>query len=224
MYIYAFSNHSEQVHTALSNKKIHLKKKVNRSDNFVNLTLLGAEKCMESGYELNENTNIYIASDNGNMNTTLKVLKAIFIEHKLPMPFNFLNSVNASILFLVAKRFDIQGKAIFVDTFESALLQAYVDVKKGNTVLLGVVNEAIEDLEMHRERFGDSSIKENSRWLILSPKNKEIKALAKVDNMRVKHTQQSTGNSEMFFSFLEQGEGILTYQNHNIECELIKLS
>jgi hypothetical protein len=200
MYVYAFSNHSEIVIDELSNKKALLKKRVNRSDNFTNLTLLGVEKCL-GDIELDKETNLYISSTNGNMNSTMKILDAIFKQNRLPMPFNFLNSVNASILFFVAKNFGIEGKAIFTDTFESALVQAYVDVQKGKTVLLGNVSEAISDLDLHRNKFHVTEIVEQSQWLLLSPKIEVEDAIAQISSLKIKGSEANSLDD--LFSFLE---------------------
>ena len=206
MYIYAFSNHEETVIDELSNKKALLKKRVNRSDNFTNLTLLGVEKCL-GDIELGKDTNLYISSNNGNMNSTMKILDAIFKQDKLPMPFNFLNSVNASILFFVAKNFGIEGKVIFTDTFDSALVQAYVDVQNGKTVLLGNVVEALVDLDLHRKKFKVNEIVEQSQWLLLSPKNEEKNAVAKISDLKIKASNKNIKNTiNDLFSFLESNE------------------
>ena len=200
MYIYAFSDHEEIVIDELSNKKALLKKRVNRADNFTNLTLLGVEKCLKDRV-LDNDTNLYIASNKGNMNSTIKILDAIFKQNRLPMPFNFLNSVNASILFFVAKNFGIEGKAIFTDTLESTLLQAYVDVQNGKTALVGNVSEALVDLELHRQKFKVDEVVEQSQWLLLSPKIEGEKALAKVSELKLENN--TTHNLYDLFSFLK---------------------
>jgi len=192
-----------------------LTKKFNRADNFINLTLLGAQRCV-NGISLDKQTSIYLASKNGNMNTTIKVLDAIFIKDKLPMPFNFLNSVNASKLFFLAKNFGIEGKTLFVDRFESALSQAFVDVKQRKTVLLGVVKEAIEDLELHRERFGVDEIEESSSWLILSSKLKDLEPIAKIDNFRLTSTTQPYSVVSDLFSFLERRDEVFEFRGENL--------
>jgi len=219
MYIYSFSNHIEVVEEALSNKKEHLKKRVNRADNFVNLTLLGVEKCLKE-ISLKSNTNLYIASNDGNINSTIKILDAIFRKNRLPMPFNFLNSVNASILFFVAKNFGIEGKGIFVDKFESALVQAYVDVKNGKTVLLGEVNEAIADLKLHKIKFHTEIIKENSSWLLLSPHNQEGKALAQISDFKLE--KQETQDIKSLFDFLERKEESQHIKGENLSFIIAK--
>ena len=206
MYIYAFSNHNETVIDELSNKKALLRKRVNRSDNFTNLTLLGVEKCL-GDMELDKETNLYIASNNGNMNSTMKILDAIFKQNRLPMPFNFLNSVNASILFFVAKNFGIEGKAIFTDTFESSLTQAYVDVQNGKTVLLGNVTEAIADLDLHCKKFKVTEIIEQSQWLLVSPKIEGESAIAEISNLKIESSDRDMKNTfNDLFSFLESTE------------------
>jgi hypothetical protein len=216
MYIYAFSNYKEIVIDELSNKKALLKKRVNRSDNFTNLTLLGVEKCL-GDMQLDKDTNLYIASNNGNMNSTMKILDAIFKQNKLPMPFTFLNSVNASILFFVAKNFGIEGKAIFTDTFESALVQAYVDVQKGKTVLVGNVSEAISDLELHRKKFKVNEIIEQSQWLLISPKIEGQKALAQIFDLTIKIPLENKNNPiNTLFNFLERKEETISFKSKHL--------
>lgn len=202
MYIYAFSNHYEVVKEQLSNKKALLKKRINRSDNFVNLALLGVEKCLKE-HQLKEETHLYISSQTGNINTTMKVFEAIFQKQQLPMPFNFLNSVNASILFFVAKNCAIKGKAIFTDSFESALTQALVDVQNNKTVLVGVVEEAITDLEQHKEKFQTNRVEEHSSWVLLSPKIESLKPLAKIEDVKMETSDNKNFNS-IFFECLEE--------------------
>lgn len=223
MYIYAFSNHEEIVIDELSNKKALLKKRVNRSDNFTNLTLLGVEKCL-GDMQLNKDTNLYIASNNGNMNSTMKILDAIFKQNRLPMPFNFLNSVNASILFFVAKNFGIEGKAIFTDTFESALVQAYVDVQNGKTVLLGNVSEAIANLDLHREKFKVNEIVEQSQWLLVSPKLERQEAIAQIFDLKVRASFKNKNSSiKNLFTFLENTENSINVNNKNLSFKSKKI-
>ena len=215
MYIYAFSNHIEIVKDKLSDKKSLLSKKFNRTDNFINLTLLGAQRCV-GDISLSKNSSIYLASRNGNLNTTIKVFDAIFIKDKLPMPFSFLNSVNASKLFFLAKNFGIEGKTLFVDRFESALPQAFVDVKQGRTVLLGVVKEAIADLDLHKKRFGTGEIEESSRWLILSSKLDDIEPIAKISDFKLNSTTQPKSSLSELFSFLESGDEVFDFLGESL--------
>ncbi len=223
MYIYAFSNIIERVEESLSDKKSKLTQKFNRSDNFINLTLLGVQQCVQKRV-LPKQTSVYIASNNGNMNTTIKVFDSIFIQKKLPMPFNFLNTVNSIKLFYVAKNFDLEGKTLFVDRFESALPQAFVDVKNGKTVLIGVVTEVISDLELHRERFGTEEIIESSRWILLSATNKDKKAIAKIENFSLECSSDSSKphNEESFFSFLESDELSFAFRGDGVSFGVMK--
>ena len=223
MYIYAFSNITERVEKSLSDKKSKLTQKFNRSDNFINLTLLGVQQCVQKRV-LPKQTSVYIASKNGNMNTTLKVFDSIFIQKKLPMPFNFLNTVNSIKLFYVAKNFGLEGKTLFVDRFESALPQAFVDVKNGKTVLLGVVTEAIANLELHREKFETEDIIESSRWILLSPTNTDKKAIAKIESFSLEGSSDSIlDNEERFFSFLESDEVLFSFRGDGVSFEIFKL-
>jgi hypothetical protein len=223
MYIYAFSNYTEIVTDKLSNKKALLEKRVNRSDNFINLALLGVQKCVRD-IPLNKQTSIYLASKKGNMNTTIKVLNDIFINHTLPMPFNFLNSVNASQLFFLAKNFEIEGKTLFVDKFESALSQAFVDIKQGKTVLVGTVEEVIDDLEFHKKRFGVEKIEESSRWLILSTELKRLEPIAQIYDFKFTQTTQVKNSISVLFSFLENRDNIFEFCGENLIFKIKKLN
>ncbi len=222
MYIYSFSNHAELVKEKLSDKKALLTKKFNRSDNFTNLVLLGAQKCV-GDILLDKQSSVYLASRNGNLNTTYKVLDSIFIKEKLPMPFNFLNSVNSATLFFVAKSFNIEGKTLFVDRFDSALPQAFVDVKKGKTVLLGVVKEAIADLDFHKKRFREGEIEESSRWLILSSEIKGMNPLARIYDFKLTSSSHKDTSTADLFNFLDKGEGVFTFHGNNLYFKLEKV-
>jgi len=221
MYICAFSNITEIVKDKLSYKKALLDRKFNRSDNFINLTLAGVQQCVKDR-ELPKDSSIYIASENGNINTTIKVLDSIFIQKKLPMPFNFLNTVNSITLFYVAKNFNIEGKAIFTDSFESALPQAFVDVAQGKTVLLGVVTEAISDLELHKKRFGDKEIVESSRWLLLSPKTDDVKAMASIEEFKLQTYTKAEHSQEELFTFLESEEEMFEFRGESLSFRVLK--
>ncbi len=222
MYIYAFSNYTQKVKDTLSIKKPLLKKKFNRTDNFIDLALLGAQQCVKD-IPLAKQSSIYLASRNGNLNTTLKVLDTIFLQNKLPMPFQFLNTVNAAKLFYLAKSFSVEGKTLFVDRFESALPQAFVDVQKGKTVLLGIVSEVIEDLNLHEKRFGLKEKEEESRWILLSSQLKGFNPIAKISNLKF-HADKENEVSKLF-DYLEQEENkeIFYFKGKNLSFELKKI-
>jgi len=215
MYIYAFSNYTDIVTDKLSDKKSLLTKRFSRTDNFINLALLGVQKCVQD-IEIDPCSSIYLASRNGNMNTTIKVLEAIFRENRLPMPFNFLNSVNASTLFFIAQNFNIEGKTLFVDRFESALTQALIDVKNGKTVLVGDVEEAISDLEFHQKRFGIDKIEEYSRWLLISPKIMDIEPIAQIYNFELTTDNQSKSKIYEIFDFLSSTNKKFDFISENL--------
>jgi len=221
LYIYAFSNFTSEVTDKISDKKPLLSTKFNRTDNFINLVLLGAQNCVKD-ISLDKDTSIYIASRNGNLNTTFKVMDSIFLKHKLPMPFNFLNSVNAAILFFVAKCFRIEGKTLFVDRFDSAFPQAVVDLKQGKTVLLGVVEEVMDDLEFYRSRFGDK-LEESSRWLLISPKLCGIEPIAKVYDLDINSKFKADDSMDNLFNFFENKKKVFDFQGNNLFFRLEKI-
>jgi len=138
------------------------------------------------------------------------------------MPFNFLNTVNSITLFYVAKNFNIEGKAIFTDSFESALPQAFVDVRQGKTVLLGVVTEAISDLELHKKRFGDKEIVESSRWLLLSPKIDDVKTMASIEEFKLQTSTKAEHGEEELFTFLESEDEMFEFRGESLSFRVLK--
>jgi hypothetical protein len=222
VYIYSFYNYKEIVIDRLSNKKLQLKKRFNRTDNFINLTLLGVQNCLDN-IKIDSRSSIYLASRKGNINATLKALNVIFLEQKLPMPFNFLNTVNASTLFFIAKNFNIDGKTLFVDRFESALPQAFIDTKNRKSVILGIVEEAISDLELHKKKFKTKEIIERSQWLLLSSNIKGQKPIAKIYDIKITTNIKEQSRLDDLFNFLEDGEGIFEFKSRNLSflCEVI---
>ena len=223
MYIYDFFNHTEKIEEKASNKKQLLTKKFNRTDNFINLALYGAQQCVGERI-LSKKSTIYLASRNGNMNTTLKVLDAIFLQNNLPMPFNFLNSVNAAKLFYIAKSFEVEGKTLFVDRFESALPQAFVDVKNNKVALIGTVTEVISDLALHQKYFGVEPIEEESRWLLLASFIDNKEALAHVSNIQFGGYGEESAIARLF-KFLEEGKigDNFAFKGYNLSFNVEKL-
>lgn len=222
MYIYAFSDYTDIVIDKLQDKKSMLTKRFSRSDNFINLALLGAQQCMKD-IEIDKQSSIYIASRNGNINSTIKVLDAIFLQDRLPMPFNFLNSVNASTLFFIAQNFNIEGKTVFVDKFESALIQAFVDVQNGKTVLIGTVEEAISDLALHQKKFGLQNIKEHSKWLLISSKLLNHKPIAQIFNIQLNINNQTKNSKSNLFDFFVAENDSFDFIGENLLFSIKKM-
>lgn len=223
MYIYAFSNYTSEVIDTLSDKKSLLTTKFNRTDNFINLVLLGAQKCVGE-LSLDKQSSIYLSSRDGNLNTTHKVMSAIFLKHQLPMPFNFLNSVNAAILFFVAKCFHIEGKTLYTDRFDSSFPQALVDIHQGQTVLLGTAHEVMADISFYKNRDDDLEMKESSRWLLLSSEIKDVQPLAKIYDVELGSKLKEKKSVSSLFSFLEHGEGVFEFQGNNLFFRVEKVS
>lgn len=202
MYIYAFANYTQSYDTHTPGKKSLLSTKFNRTDNFIDLALLGAQKCV-SNITLPEDTSIYLSSEDGNLNTTSNVLKSIFFESKAPMPFDFLNSVNAASLYYIARNFNLSGKSIFSANFDSLFPQIYSDLLQGKTVLAGSVTEVFEDLQLHQKRFPNTPREEYSRWILLSEKLEGLKPLAKITHFQMHQENENRHWEETFFNFLE---------------------
>ena len=207
MYVYAVSNYENTIVAKSEDKKHLLRSQFNRTDSFINLALYGAQECIDE-HNLATNASVYMASRNGDINATLKVMDAIFLKKQLPMPFHFLNSVNAATLFYIAKSFSLEGKTLFVDRFESAIPQALADVGQGKEVLLGYVEEVINDIDEHKKRFMHIA-REESRWILLS-KEKRQKPLAKIANIEFSGENKQDAIKELF-TFLSRQNHLETF-------------
>lgn len=190
MYIYAYCNYEDTIVDVATDKKALLEKRFNRTDNFINLTLYGLQNTIKS---LDKDSAVYLASPTGNLNSTLKTCKTICIDNKLPSPFTFLNSVPSITLFYIAKWFGLEGKMIFVDSFRSGFIQAYCDIKMGfdKPILVGIVSEAIEDLELHKTKFDTQKVIEKSKWVVIAKRLNGHNPLMKIDEDNIMQIDES---------------------------------
>jgi hypothetical protein len=109
-----------------------------------------------------------------------------------------------------------------MDRFESALPQAFSELKHGRDVLLGTVKEAIEDLELHKKKFPNEEIKENSRWLLLSSEQKKMKPIAEIYDLELTSTTQAKSLVSDFFSFLESTDEKFEFRGENLSFKARK--
>ena len=146
-----------------------------RIDRFVQLALLGAAECV-NGRPLASDCGLYLSSGFGPINSNVLVQDAIHRDSRLPMPFNFVNTLGSSACYHVVKELNLTGEAVMVAcggaSFSSALMCAYADLASGvaSQVLVGAVEECVLPGDRHRAllRLDDAAaIAEGSHWVLL---------------------------------------------------------
>lgn len=161
-----------------------------RIDRFIQLSLLGSAECVKD-LNLGEDCGLYISSGIGPAGNNIVVQETLWKQHKLPMPFNFVNTLGSSAGYYVAKNLGLSGQSLFIsrrgDSFEAALDCAAADLESGvvTKALVGAVEECTLPLGQHRIRQAlpkNTPLAEGSHWLLLeaSPEPKgariELKA------------------------------------------------
>lgn len=146
-----------------------------RIDRFVQLALLGAAECV-AGRELAIDCGLYLSSGFGPINSNVLVQDAIHRDSRLPMPFNFVNTLGSSACYHVVKELNLTGEAVMVArggaSFSAALMCAYSDLASGvaSQVLVGAVEECVLPGDRYRAllRLNEGvAIAEGSHWVLL---------------------------------------------------------
>lgn len=146
-----------------------------RIDRFVQLALLGAVECV-NGRQLATDCGVYLSSGFGPINSNVLVQDAIHRDLRLPMPFNFVNTLGSSACYHVVKELGLTSEAVMVSrgsaSLSAALACAWLDLESGvaSQVLVGAVEECVLPGERHRALLrldDDVAIAEGSHWLLL---------------------------------------------------------
>jgi|GEM_PF-1825356 len=165
-----------------------------RIDRFVQLALLGAAECV-AGRQLATDCGLYLSSGFGPINSNVLVQDAIHRDSRLPMPFNFVNTLGSSACYHLVKELNLTGEAVMVArggaSFSSALTCAYADLASGvaSQVLVGAVEECVLPGERHRALLrlnDDVAIAEGSHWVLLE---REERAGTPVDAELLPHSE-----------------------------------
>jgi hypothetical protein len=148
-----------------------------RIDRFVQLALFGAGTCAQAHAPL-PTCGLYLSSGIGPIGSNVTVQDAIHRDHRVPMPFSFVNTLGSSACYHVAKDLGLTGESVLVArsgaSFTAALASARADLALGivSQVLVGAVEECMLPGDRHRALLrGDESmtIAEGSHWLLLGP-------------------------------------------------------
>lgn len=162
-----------------------------RVNRFIQLALLGAHDCAAAaGSALAPQTGLYLATGQGNVADTARLMCDIQVQGEAPMPFTFINVSSNMAGFYVAQALGLEATNLTASqqdfSFEAALELACVDLAEGGSALLGAVEECVWPLQGHRRRLGlaaQAVLAEGSHWLLLD--QADPKPLAYIEALRL---------------------------------------
>jgi hypothetical protein len=147
-----------------------------RIDRLIELALVGSGECV-AGKTLAPDCGLYISSGIGPIGSNVVVQDAVSRDAKLPMPFNFVNTLGSSAGYYVGKNLGLTGESTFVSrrgsAFAAALACAVADISAG--VVSQALVGAIEECLLPPRRFAElltlppgAVSAEGSHWLLLA--------------------------------------------------------
>jgi hypothetical protein len=157
--------------------KSHIDTYFRRVSKFVLLALIGACSCA-ARRPLEQDTAVYLTTENGNLADTESVLSQIYRRHSLPMPFNFINTMANTASFYIAQGLGLCGRNISASSqnlsFERGLelLKTDMELRFVRHALIGLVDEATASASHFAALSGIDSARVNqidrSCWLYVS--------------------------------------------------------
>jgi hypothetical protein len=166
---------------------------IRRIGRFIQLSLIGAADCLRKlslrSITVPPGTAVYLASENGDMETMIQVLDSMCLEQQPPKPLSFINTVSNAACFYIGHTFQLRGESYFISSinvsFESALFMAYMDLvlQRAPAALVGSVDICTLPLSHHRRRIdapANVALGEGSHWLWLAPALPDTKPLAQI--------------------------------------------
>jgi hypothetical protein len=179
IYIHAAGIHNSIPSGELSDLKTELKtlsgKSYRRIDRFIQLALIGAHKAV-AGYELESGTALYLISGQGDIPVFERVRRQRYFQKMMSKPVDFVNLAGNTAGFYVSSHLGIAGANLFLAhnrfPVQMALLlaQSDLELKKQSAILLGGVDEWLENQELAKKLLGVSEsvrLGEGSNWLLL---------------------------------------------------------
>ena len=173
----AYVTETADVKTLKEELKRHTDTYFRRISKFVLLALIGACSCA-ARRPLEQDTAIYLTTENGNLADTESVLSQIYRRHSLPLPFNFINTMANTASFYIAQGLGLCGRNISVSSqnlsFERGLELLKTDMDLGfvRHALIGLVDEATASASQFAASSGVSNAQVNqidrSCWLYVS--------------------------------------------------------
>jgi hypothetical protein len=147
-----------------------------RIDRLIELALVGSGECA-AGKTLAPDCGLYISSGIGPIGSNVIVQDAVSRDAKLPMPFNFVNTLGSSAGYYVGKNLGLTGESTFVSrrgaAFAAALTCAVADISAGvvSQALVGAIEECLLSPRRFRELLAlpaGAVPAEGSHWLLLA--------------------------------------------------------
>ncbi|HOI73050.1 MAG TPA: hypothetical protein PLO63_02775 [Syntrophales bacterium] len=145
-----------------------------RVNRYILLSLIGAHRCV-AGRAVPADTAVYLTTERGNLGETESVLRQIFRQHSLPMPYNFINTMSNTASFYIAQGLGAAGPNLSISdrllSFERGISLMTVDFLRGRvrSALLGGVDEANPSTVHFERTYGipAGSVRgvEGSAWL-----------------------------------------------------------
>ncbi len=146
-----------------------------RIDRLIELALVGSGECV-AGKTLAPDCGLYISSGIGPIGSNVVVQDAVSRDAKLPMPFNFVNTLGSSAGYYVGKNLGLSGESTFVSrrgsAFAAALACAAADLSAGvvSQALVGAIEECLLPVDRFHTLAGlpaDAVAAEGSHWLLV---------------------------------------------------------
>lgn len=199
MFIHRTAAHttaSADVKSLKEELKNHIDTYFRRVSKFVLLALIGACSCA-GRRPLEQDTAVYLTTENGNLADTESVLSQIYRRHSLPMPFNFINTMANTASFYIAQGLGLCSRNISVSSqnlsFERGLeiLKTDMELRFVRHALIGAVDEATASASQFEVSSGISNAQINqldrSCWLYVTSERRG--AIGEVNAIRSFKTQ-----------------------------------
>lgn len=180
IYVHAIGLHNSMPSGKVSDLKPELKalsgKNHRRIDRFIELAIIGAHKAV-AGYELEPATALYLVSGQGDIPVFERVRRQRYFQKMMSKPVDFVNLASNTAGFYVASHLKIAGANLFLShkhfPVQMALLlaQSELVLKTYPAILLGGVDECLENRELARKLLGVAAateLGEGSNWLLLN--------------------------------------------------------
>ncbi len=193
IYIHAAGIHNSLPSGAPPDLKTELKtlsgKSYRRIDRFIQLALIGAHKAV-AGYKLEPDTALYLISGQGDIPVFERVRRQRYFQKMMSKPVDFVNLASNTAGFYVSSHLGIDGANLFLAhhhfPVQMALLlaQSDLELKKQSAILLGGVDEWLENQELAKKLLGVSGsarLGEGSNWLLLKGESAGALASLQVD-------------------------------------------
>lgn len=142
-----------------------------RVNRYIEMSLLGATRCVASLGMLRPATSLLMCTDAGMLADTAKVMDGMARTLRAPTPFEFMNLSGSMAGFHVAAHLRLQGAQLSLfrnhAALEAALQMLMLKSRRERSALVGFVEEGCWPLDQMRERlkWPEGALTECSHWL-----------------------------------------------------------